>query len=270
MFPSPAFRIGDAWRTKNHASSFSQIRLFFSDQRQAMTYFLSPGVHACLSGECLVFLDLKSDRYCSLRPSDTKQLCPLLHVRRDETDPCRSTSVVPDRETLALVHRLRERGLLACVGEQAGRIDADIETPSHDLLSDPAVPGPLASPRDFLNFFLASRQAKRMLEHCSMEEIVETVRTRKAAQPEARDHLETARLLVRIFNKLRPFHKRRYLCLFDSLALLEFLSRYRLYPTWVFGVTMFPFEAHCWIQGNGYVFNDRLDQVRHYSPILAV
>ena len=72
------------------------------------------------------------------------------------------------------------------------------------------------------------------------------------------------------FLRYRPFFPRDYLCLFDSLALVRFLSRYDLYPDWVFGVREEPFRAHCWVQAGAVVLNDHLDNVSGYTPIMTV
>lgn len=72
------------------------------------------------------------------------------------------------------------------------------------------------------------------------------------------------------FQYLRPYYIRKYLCLYDSLALLEFLAHYRIFPQWVFGVTGQPFNAHCWIQESDCVLNDTLEHVRGFTPIMAV
>jgi hypothetical protein len=82
--------------------------------------------------------------------------------------------------------------------------------------------------------------------------------------------VDRARILVSVFIRLRPFYDRKYLCLFDSLALLDFLARYALFPTWVFGVQSEPFAAHCWIQQDGFLVNDTVERVDAYTPVMAV
>ena len=82
--------------------------------------------------------------------------------------------------------------------------------------------------------------------------------------------LHRASLLVHDFLSLRPLFPRKYLCLFDSLALLEFLSKYGLHPSWVFGVQPDPFEAHCWLQHQDTILNDTVEVVSTYTPIMAV
>ncbi len=76
--------------------------------------------------------------------------------------------------------------------------------------------------------------------------------------------------MARVFLKYRPLFPRDYLCLFDSLALVRFLSGYDLYPDWVFGVQEDPFRAHCWVQAGEVVLNDHLDNVAVYTPIMTV
>jgi hypothetical protein len=59
-------------------------------------------------------------------------------------------------------------------------------------------------------------------------------------------------------------------CLHDSLALLEFLARYDIFPDWAFGVRARPFVAHCWVQHGDIVFNDTVEHVAGYTPIMVV
>ena len=58
--------------------------------------------------------------------------------------------------------------------------------------------------------------------------------------------------------------------LYDSLALLEYLARYGIYADWVFGVQTRPFAAHCWVQHGDIVFNDTVEHVSGYTPIMVV
>jgi hypothetical protein len=73
-----------------------------------------------------------------------------------------------------------------------------------------------------------------------------------------------------VFERLRLFYPRSYLCLFDSLALIHFLARFDVYPDWVFGVNADPFEAHCWVQAGNVVLNDTVARVSGFTPIMVV
>jgi len=70
-------------------------------------------------------------------------------------------------------------------------------------------------------------------------------------------------------------HARRYVpvdpcCLLDSLALFHFLSRRRLSARVVFGVTLVPFAAHCWVQAEGTVLNETLSDAIAHTPIRII
>jgi hypothetical protein len=83
-------------------------------------------------------------------------------------------------------------------------------------------------------------------------------------------HVECVERLVTTFKVLRPWYPRPYRCLFDSLALFEFLARHRFAPALTFGIVADPFEAHCWLQNGNMVLNDELERVRRFTPILSV
>jgi hypothetical protein len=119
-------------------------------------------------------------------------------------------------------------------------------------------------------FFLSSAKASRQLHSQAFESIVAFVRARKRRKSDSTKpfDIERAHSLVSVFDRLRLFYPRSYLCLFDSLALINFLARFNLYPDWVFGVTAEPFEAHCWVQASGTVLNDTLERVSAFTPIM--
>jgi hypothetical protein len=121
-------------------------------------------------------------------------------------------------------------------------------------------------------FFAGCLRASRQLSRQPFQVTVEAVRARKtryAARGDATD-LERARSLVLVFNRLRWYYPRPYLCLFDSLALIHFLAGFHLFPDWVFGVSADPFEAHCTVQLGSVVLNDTVERVSALVPIMVV
>jgi hypothetical protein len=123
---------------------------------------------------------------------------------------------------------------------------------------------------DVVDFFLASQRATDLLKRQHICRIVDDVRARKASsagvaiQPDGLRH-ETA-----IFRKLRPWYPRPYLCLYDALALIEFLARRKLFPMWVFGVQAQPFGAHCWLQAGDVLLNEGTEYAAQFTPIMTV
>jgi len=73
------------------------------------------------------------------------------------------------------------------------------------------------------------------------------------------------------YEKLRPLvFTARDQCLFDSLALMNFLADECLFPRWVVGVKTSPFRAHSWVQFGDTVLNDQHENVRRFRSILVV
>jgi hypothetical protein len=120
-------------------------------------------------------------------------------------------------------------------------------------------------------FARASLKASWKLRLQSIQQTVRGVAIRK----NQRGHPQTAndrtlRELVAVFHHFRPYYAREYLCLYDSLALVEFLAHNHLFPLWVFGVKTEPFSAHCWVQECDFVLNDSVEYVCGFTPIMAV
>lgn len=66
---------------------------------------------------------------------------------------------------------------------------------------------------------------------------------------------------------LLPF---RMQCLFRAHFLLRFLRWHGLPADWVFGVSLFPFHAHCWVAVGQRTLLDRAEQLEDFVPILVV
>lgn len=56
-------------------------------------------------------------------------------------------------------------------------------------------------------------------------------------------------------------------CLVRSALLMGFLQRRGLAADWVFGVRLWPFTAHCWVQLDGVCLNDEVERLTSYTPI---
>lgn len=245
-------------------------RLARLDRTMATCYHLSAQTFACLSGRCCMFLDLGQDRYLSVPREAMEELAPWIggwHLTPTLSPPI----VRPGDAALALAAELLEAGLLV---EGVPRpSDPAHFTPEadRDLLSvTPHVPRENPSRHPFA-VTAALACASWALRTTPLIRIVDSIRTRKRRHPTSMpaDPNRTAQL-VATFMKFRPFFPRNYRCLFDSLALIRFLSRFDLYPDWVFGVQDDPFSAHCWVQADTMVLNDHLDHIRCYTPIMTV
>jgi hypothetical protein len=59
-------------------------------------------------------------------------------------------------------------------------------------------------------------------------------------------------------------------CLVRSIAFLQMALKRHADAHLVFGVSIDPFAAHCWVQSGDYVLNDRYERVRAFTPILSI
>lgn len=240
-------------------------------------YQLAEDVFFCVSNRRLIFLDLRQNQYLCLNERNTQTAISLLtHSAEPKTKPakeiCPDDRAVDVESVQAIVQALSHRGLLtedSTNGREA--IPLHLRIPEKTLSDTRGTPRPTVSVGHCVVFFQAALSASWKLRRHSMQRIVQGVdnRKRRYSKEQIPDY-DTLRELVGVFHHLRPYYVRKYLCLYDSLALIEFLAHYRLFPTWVFGVTAEPFGAHCWVQGKDRILNDTTDYVRTFTPIMAV
>lgn len=76
--------------------------------------------------------------------------------------------------------------------------------------------------------------------------------------------------LASIYRRVRPYLYRSRLCLYDTFVFYFFSSIYGISPSLVFGVTVEPFEAHCWAQYGSLILNDVPQRTGKYTPIMIL
>lgn len=224
-------------------------------------YRLPLHVHCCQRGNAFVFLDLQQDDYTLVSGPAADALRALTH--RDAKPPMDSGEPL---------FELEQGGLLT-KAPAAGRPFAPTEIhPAIETLLDPDQrPAAPALITDWWNFIAACTTAAARLRWHPIERTVASVARRKALYGGRKPlDVHQARRLTAMFHRLRRLFPANYLCLFDSLALIEFLARYDVFPTWVFGVTLEPWGAHCWIQHGPFTFNEGIEKAASYTPIMAV
>lgn len=231
--------------------------------------YLNAKVFFCITEGKGVFLDLVQDAYTAVSLSSCGDVThEIAEAKADE-------AFAPHCEELVA------EGLLANVPSGGARF-ADylsIIRPQNNIfhLRDDRAFGAGTAERgarvgvgDIVDFVSASHRASKALRRQHISSTVEQVRVRKAAAGDAVADLELVRQETAIFRKLRPWYPRAYLCLYDALALVEFLAGRNLFPTWVFGVQVQPFGAHCWLQVGACVLNERVEYAKQFTPIMAV
>ena len=67
-----------------------------------------------------------------------------------------------------------------------------------------------------------------------------------------------------------PYAPVRAKCLVRSFLLLRWLVRRGHGAYWVFGVTTWPFRAHCWLQCGAVALDDDVERLAAYSVIMVL
>jgi hypothetical protein len=235
-------------------------------------YYLSSHAYICDTGHHRLFLDLLADRYLAVDRGQMALIHPLLHrygnaIEEDEMIGTFS------KDSIELLSDLVAAGVLT-LDSVSGRQVRPLQIPlATETLATLAV-GPSVGTRviHFPRVILALANAHRSLSRQSIYGTVHRISRTKRERRNSMQSipLETLSRLIAIFNSLRAFYPRDYVCLFDSLALLEFLIPFGVRADWIFGVASDPFAAHCWLQQGNVVLNDPLEKVAGYCPILAV
>jgi hypothetical protein len=224
--------------------------------------YLPPHVHYCVTDDGPVFLNLRSDKYIGLVAEDVPYIDAL--AKRE--------AIFPERGQFAA--SLINRGLLTQSPRGARPIAPTVFPRATTVLSDVHAdrtcqvrPGHIAA------FFAAFIAARTTLSCLPLRWVVSHVQNRKVERKLAGSVLDRdrARELVDIFRRLRPwFYAPKERCLLNSLALMNFLAYFRIFPTWVFAVRTNPFMAHCWVQVDDVLLNDTPTWTASFAPILCV
>ncbi len=244
-------------------------------------YLLAPHVHLCVTEDHAVLLDLKRDKYVGIASAQMRALQQCVKgwpaVPRSAESGSGELPARPD----SLLSKMLASGMLTTDASR-GKEAAPTAMPKPQSTLDELDPGcsgdvfetrPPVSLRHVLNFILACSAARLSLRFRSIASVVARAARRKArhARSQPALDLQAARRHVAAYVYLRPLlFTARDACLFDALALTNYLARFGIFATWVFGVQTGPFAAHSWVQHEDIVLNDTPDNVRRYAPILAI
>jgi hypothetical protein len=217
-----------------------------------MPWTLLPHLTACVAGEGVMLLDLRQDRYFRLPASLG------IATGRWLAEP----SDAPPPALLGLL----ERQKVVRPGDPPLRAaKTEIEIP--ETLEVPVAPDALGTAQG-LRIAAAVGSAWVGVRTRGLQSMVVARRRWRRNPPPPGPAVTPERLAgYHRARRLVPLAKN---CLLDSLALDFWLGGANPGRHLVFGVTLEPFLAHCWLQSATAILNDNYDHVRRYTPILVV
>lgn len=212
-----------------------------------MTAYLRPGVHAATISADLVLLDIDDDSYLCL-PGGAKA------CRND----ARGQRVVTPG---AVADALRDAGFLHTLPTPPGKTLPSAPTAS--IIHEPLTRRSRVA--DFIAAAGVVRDIRRARAGAGLASYLAI-----AGTPGSLSHNPAAVLPAsRVFWALAPWLPLEGECLMRSAMLVSFLRRRGLAADWVFGVRLWPFGAHCWVQSGETCLNDDFEQLAAYTPILC-
>jgi hypothetical protein len=236
-------------------------------------YWIPPHLRVCPLLASTILLDLKRNRYFGIGAHETRALSTLaLNWNEANGAAAQIEPLAPDA-AIAMADALLDAGLLsrdapadrAAFGDAPPDVSGALTSAGHELSREASLRLAHISA-----FFGALTWTRRALRSRTLYSIACEIRDHKAASRGAFDQ-PRALELVGIFRRLRPHtFAARDRCLFHSLALVRFMSRHAVFPTWVIGVRAKPWGAHAWVQQDRLLLDASPEHVCEYTPILAV
>lgn len=226
-------------------------------------FFLKNDVHFCKVDGVYIFLQASRDRYFAMTPSQARLFDEIAFARA----PCSLTQQAAE----FLSHLLSAKILTTCPAHGRAIEAFGSEPPSESLYDLIEAPQPsLTYSPQFIGALLSShiawwRDGRRM------DRIALSIRRwRIRASSGDPPHSEVL-LAASAFHSLTPYGLTTSdRCLFRTVALIRYLSLFRLSASLEIGVRTSPFAAHCWAEHSGIVLNDHTDNVREYAKIWSI
>ena len=223
-----------------------------------MFFSLRDNLHYCTASGRTIVLDIEADRYFTLPPAMDEAF-----RRAAGGEPCSPDDVWALQPLLA-------RGMLI---EQTQAPDAAsfvrIMPASRDVV---ASAGQRPSPSMLMHVAVAQCVIARRVRLRGLPALIRDIESRKptAGADVARRHDDEYAWMNAAFEALGLVFRRSDRCLVRSLAFNWICLRRGLAPSLVFGVQASPFSVHCWVQQGDVVLNDSIENVRPFTPIMAV
>lgn len=229
-----------------------------------MWYKLRDDIHCCVDSGVIVFLDLRSHRYFSLSGREFELFSQLTTIEPG--------GIWPEAlEQYAM--RLNQLGILSKSNTSVSSILPTPNIPADSsLLDEDHCDCKLPGLRSFFAMVIAIAEASYLLRQKDLIKVAARIRAWRRhvpnRQPKSQPRLEEH---VQSFFQMAPFFfTLENKCLSRSLILVRYLSILNLSSRWIIGVHYDPFAAHCWVEKDGKVLNEHLDNVLKYKKILIV
>jgi len=220
-----------------------------------MGFALAKGVSCCVLGAQLMFLDIERDRYFCLTPEADLAFCQLIAAA--PLDPAHQ-SIIDGLVARGLLARTDDdRAPVACIGPGI---------PELSLIDTNRACSTVAVIQAGVGLYRTARALRRQ----RWPSVLAALAHDKAQLDPARTSDEALADVAAAFEQLGGFITPIDQCVPRSVAVMRRSIALGLAPTLVIGVRLRPFAAHCWVQHQKLLVNERVDRARNFTPILTV
>lgn len=203
-----------------------------------------------LVDERAVFMDLATDSYFTLDAASAQHLHRLLAIG----------------QPLKCDHILFEA--LGITDQDTDVLRADQPRVSKSMLDQRDGGRPRLA--DIIRVAQLVRTTRSRLRRLTIERVLQESQASPVDEPSGNAGPEGIILQTDRFLSARKVVPIEQNCLLDSLSLLHWLGPRRSAVTLIFGVKLDPFAAHCWVQSNDLVLNDRVETVAAFTPVRVI
>ena len=234
----------------------------------ARKYAICKHAYTCVAGGHIVFLDIERDKYLCLDLATTVTLLPYLDGRSLFFGDSLFSECATGDGVSKILGELEQRNLIAQLPlDQAAPGVEQIALPTRSV-SGATDNGRRRTAAGACEFILAVTRSAVLFRWRTLAKTLTHVTQRRQSADASRP-ADGHEPLVQRFASYRSRFLKTDACLFNSLALLDFLALHGLYPKLVFGVAMRPFQAHCWVQHEDTVLGDTLERISQFTPIMV-
>ena len=232
-------------------------------------FWMRDHVYACIAGD-IVLMDTKKDKYLRVDRSKNHLLARLIHGWPDPGYGGISPEATSD-ELDAVAALLLSKGLITSEFSNGKRATMpSIEYPMEEVALDMTGWRVGVSWHHVARVVVYLISSHMLIRNQRVDRAIALLRDTAADRSTDACDRRTLWPLVFVYRQIRLwlFSSNRK-CLLDSLIMTRFLRAYGVNVSLVFGVSVRPFAAHCWVQQGTTVINGDCEFVRRFTPILV-
>ncbi|WP_312219368.1 lasso peptide biosynthesis B2 protein [Sphingobium yanoikuyae] len=223
-----------------------------------MAIGLKPNISFCDVEGQLVFLDTEADRYFGLSPAAERGFQDFLADPASPDPASTYMALIGDAQLLEMDAPTTP---IACPARTSGRESLLDRLEASDHGS--SISATLAACLTILSM-------RAQLRLRPLSRILARLGTSKSAVRDWRHAPDEAMAIIAAFSASARTLRSHDQCLPRSLALAHALVRSGLSAELFLAVRLRPFAAHCWVEHDGLIANDRAAHVDSYQPILTL